>query len=98
MESDDMGQALRIEHLVHCANLGDGDAAFELGMAYSSGAGGLGVDLIEAHRWLNVATQHGHAPAAIWRSEIAAEMSAREVSEAQRRARATLAGGYRLAA
>ena len=90
--NDDHGTAAaHRSDLVDIATDGDGAAAFELGMAYSSGACGLGVDLVEAHRWLNVAALSGHHAAASWRQEIAAEMSARQVVEAQKLARATLA-------
>lgn len=66
-----------------------GATAFELGIAYSSGSGGVPLDLVQAHRWLNVAVMCGHRPALAWRAEIATEMSAREVVEAQRLARGT---------
>ena len=93
-----MGQAMRTDYLIDIAAAGDADAAFELGMAYSSGGGGMSFNLVEAHRWLNVAALSGHRLAASLRSEIAAEMSAREVVEAQRLARATLAMGMKRAA
>ena len=77
------------DDLRHSADAGDGVAAFELAMWHASGSGGLSVDLVRAHCWFNVASARGYAPAQDWRSEIAAEMSAREVVEAQRLARAT---------
>jgi TPR repeat protein len=80
------------EELEDSAMAGDEVAAFELAMCHASGSGGLrSVDLIQAHRWFNVAAALGYAPAASWRGEIAAEMSARQVVEAQKLARATLA-------
>ena len=85
-----MAQMHEIGALVGRASKGNGEAAFELGMAYSSGSGGLPVDLVQAHRWLNVATLCGYAPAAAWRQEIAMEMEGRDVVEAQRLARATV--------
>ncbi|MDO6413858.1 hypothetical protein Q4F19_05650 [Sphingomonas sp. BIUV-7] len=66
------------------------EAAFDLGMAYSSGSDGLPLDLVQAHRWLNVAALCGYRPALAWRAEIAAEMEGREIVEAQRLARATI--------
>ena len=68
---------------------GSGEAAFDLGMAYSSGSGGMPLDLVQAHRWFNVAALAGHRPALAMRAEVAAEMSAQQVVEAQRLARAT---------
>lgn len=66
------------------------EAAFELGMAYSSGSGGLPLDLVQAHRWMNVAALCGYRPALALRAEIAAEMEGKEIVEAQRLARATV--------
>jgi TPR repeat protein len=85
-----MAQMQEIGALVGSASQGNGASAFELGMAYSSGSGGLPVDLVQAHRWLNVATLCGYAPAAAWRQEIAMEMERGDVVEAQRLARATI--------
>ena len=78
------------DHLSSSASRGNGEAAFELGMAYSSGSGGIPLDLVQAHRWLNVAALCGHRPAQAWRAEIAAEMSAGEVATAQKLARGTI--------
>ncbi len=85
-----MAQMQEIGALVGRASKGNGEAAFELGMAYSSGSGGLPVDLVQAHRWLNVAALCGYPPAAAWRQEIATEMERSDVCEAQRLARATV--------
>ena len=92
-----MTMALRVDQQT-VASSGDGAAAFELGMAYSSGGGGLPFDLVQAHRWLNVAALLGYRPALSWRAEIAADMSAGEVVEAQKLARATLTMELRKAA
>jgi hypothetical protein len=78
------------DDLRHSAERGDGVAAFELAMGHASGSGGLSVDLVRAHCWFNVANARGYAAAGPWRQEIAAEMSGREVAEAQKLARATL--------
>lgn len=80
----------------HCE--GDEDALYSLGVAYSTGSNGLACDLVEAHRWLNIAASLGHGDAAICRAEVADEMTAREIAEAQRRARAWLQVGRRRAA
>ena len=69
----------------------DSEACFDLGVAYSTGEGGLECDLIEAHMWFNLAAARGHQDAADLRAEIAEEMTAREIAEAQRRARQWLA-------
>ena len=93
-----MARMVRIEDLVSSAAGGDEVAAFELAMCYASGSGGTAVDLVQAHRWFNVAAACGYQAAQDWRHEIAMEMSAREVVEAQKLARATLAGLFRKAA
>jgi hypothetical protein len=72
------------------AAAGDVDALFDLGVAYSSGTDEIAVDLIEAHKWFNLAALSGDVRAQEWRAEIADEMSAREIAEAQRQARAWL--------
>jgi len=69
---------------------GDADALFELGVAYSTGAEGTGVDLIEAHKWFNLAALNGDGRGQESRAELADYMSAREIAEAQRQARAWL--------
>ena len=69
---------------------GNADALYDLGMAYSSGSGGIEVDLIEAHKWFNLAALNGSAEATMCRADISDEMTAREIAEAQRQARAWL--------
>ena len=59
---------------------------FALGMNYSVGAG-VAVDLIEAHKWFNIAAMRGHADAARLRREIAEQMADAEIGRAQRAAR-----------
>ena len=76
-------------HLAEAA-AGDPDALYELGVAYSTGTHGLDVDLIEAHKWFNLAALNGSERGQECRAEIAEEMTAREIAEAQRQARAWL--------
>ena len=66
------------------------DALYELGVTYSTGRGGICVDLIEAHKWFNLAALSGCTRGQECRAEIAAEMTAREIAEAQRQARGWL--------
>lgn len=87
-----------IETRLADAACGSPDACFELGMAYSSGSGDMIVDLVQAHKWFNLAALGGSAEAQHWRAEIAEEMSAREIAEAQRQARAWLVETTRRAA
>lgn len=48
------------------------------------------MDLIEAHKWFNLAAMMGDDRGAHARADIAHDMVAREIAEAQRRARAFL--------
>jgi hypothetical protein len=77
---------------------GDAGACFDLGVAFSTGSNGAKCDLIEAHKWFNLAAARGHEEAAHCRADISDEMTAREIAEAQRRARQWLAEGSRRAA
>jgi TPR repeat protein len=91
-----MGHSLKaanflIESRIADAASGDVQALYDLGIAYSTGSGGIPVDLVEAHKWFNLAALNGSAPAQECRAEIADDMSAREIAEAQRQARAWLA-------
>lgn len=77
---------------------GDGSAAYDLGVFYSTGTGGVGYDLVEAHKWFNLACLAGHRAAQAARSEVADDMTAREIATAQAAARAVLAMNQRRAA
>ncbi|MEP3052333.1 MAG: hypothetical protein ABJP48_06255 [Erythrobacter sp.] len=77
---------------------GDASAYFDLGVAFSTGGQGAECDLIEAHKWFNLAAAQGHEEASWCRADISEEMTAREIAEAQRRARQWLADERRKAA
>jgi hypothetical protein len=64
----------------------DAESCFGLGMNYSSGAG-VAVDLVQAHKWFNIAAMRGHSEGARLRREIAEQMSDSEIGCAQRAAR-----------
>lgn len=87
-----------IESRLADAARGNADALYDLGMAYSTGAGGVDVDLIEAHKWFNLAALNGSEEAMMCRADISDEMTAREIAEAQRQARAWLQATDRRAA
>jgi len=79
-----------VENRIAAAMQGDVNAYFDLGLAYSAGTGGVGLDLVEAHKWFNLAALGHHARGQQCRAEVAADMSMREIAEAQRQARAWL--------
>jgi TPR repeat protein len=98
-----MGNSLKsatflIESRLAQAACGNADALYELGIAYSSGTCGIEVDLIEAHKWFNLAALNGSSRGQACRAEISEEMTAREIAEAQRQARAWLNETVRRAA
>lgn len=64
----------------------DAEDCFGLGMIYSSGAG-VAVDLVQAHKWFNIAAMRGHRHAGQVRREIAEQMNDGEIGCAQRAAR-----------
>jgi uncharacterized protein len=87
-----------MESRIADAARGSVSALFDLGVAYSTGSGGIEVDLVEAHKWFNLAAVNGHEEAMHCRAEISDEMTAREIAEAQRQARAWLQLSERRAA
>ncbi len=77
-------------HVANCltaASQGDISALFDLGVAYSTASDGFPADFVEAHKWFNLAASRGHEEATWCRADISDEMTAREIAEAQRRAR-----------
>jgi TPR repeat protein len=90
--------AFLMDSWVADAARGDADALYELGVAYSTGTHGTEVDLVEAHKWFNLAALNGSEVGQNCRAEIAEEMTAREIAEAQRQARAWLSTSCRRAA
>jgi len=76
-----------MERRLRDAARGDAQARFDLGVAYSCGAGGVPVDLVEAHMWFNLAALVGSEEGQHCRAEVAGEMTAREIAQAQRLAR-----------
>ena len=87
-----MGNSLKsatflIESRLRDAARGDARAYYDLGMIYSSGSGGSTIDLVEAHKWFNLAAVAGSEEAQHCRAEIAEDMTAREIAIAQRAAR-----------
>ena len=68
------------------AQTGAPNALFELGMLYATGRD-VAPDLVVAHKWFNLAAVRGNGVALIHRRELALEMSAMQIAEAQKLAR-----------
>jgi uncharacterized protein len=96
--ADESREDLLVASCLAAAAQGDTSAYYDLGVAYSTGSHGVDCDLIEAHKWFNLAAVAGHAEAAMCRADISDEMTAREVAEAQRRAREWISASSRRAA
>jgi len=60
---------------------------YRLGLEASTGGETGEFDLITAHKWFNLAAMQGNLEARAYRAELANEMTAEEVAEAQRLAR-----------
>lgn len=91
MASSLKSAAFLMQSRIADAEGGNVDALFELGIAYSTGSEGVDIDLVAAHKWFNLAALNGSERAQECRADIADEMSAREIAEAQKQARAWLA-------
>jgi len=68
----------------------NGDTLFQLGLMYSAGRD-VDIDLIEAHKWFNLAALRGNEAAKQYRMEISRELSKADIAKAQRMARQWLA-------
>lgn len=62
------------------------DDMHRLGLACSTGQEAP-LDLVEAHKWFNLAALHGNGEAKLYRKDIAAQLSGEEIAAAQRAAR-----------
>jgi TPR repeat protein len=82
----DMG----MERFDVAAQTGAPDALFELGMLYATGLD-VEADLVVAHKWFNLAAMRGNRSALAHRVELAGEMSASQIAQAQKLAREWLA-------
>lgn len=72
------------------ASGGTSDALYQLGLMYCVGRD-VELDLVEAHKWFNLAALRGNADAKCYRLEIAHEMTKSEIVRAQRLAREWMA-------
>ena len=74
------GAEFLIRSRIADAERGNVDALFDLGVVYSTGRGGAPVDLVEAHKWFNLAALSGCTRGQQCRAEISLEMTAREIA------------------
>jgi TPR repeat protein len=81
---------LGVERFEAAAQTGAADSLFELGMLYATGLD-VETDLVVAHKWFNLAALRGNRAALARRIELAREMSANQIAQAQKLAREWLA-------
>ena len=98
MANGEKSAAFLLESRLRDVAAGRPGAAYDLGILYWTGTAGIGPDLIEAHKWFNLAAMSGDVAAQEARAEVAEDMTAREIAEAQRQARAWLQSTMRAAA
>lgn len=60
---------------------------FRLGLIYSTEMEDRGPDFVEAHKWFSLAAMMGNLPAKAYREELKFEMTATDLTLAQRAAR-----------
>lgn len=72
------------------AHGGQADALFELGLSYCTGRDGV-LDLVQAHKWFNLAALRGNDDAKRYRLELSRDMTKSEITQAQKLAREWLA-------
>ena len=91
MPADDAGADMLVAECLAAAAQGDISAYFDLGVAFSTGSHGIACDMVEAHKWFNLAAMRGNDDAKRFRQEISREMTRVQIAAAQRRARQWLA-------
>jgi TPR repeat protein len=68
------------------AQVDGADALFQLGLMYCVGRD-VELDLIEAHKWFNLAALRGNDSAKSYRLELSREMTKKQIAAAQKSAR-----------
>lgn len=87
--AEDFQSKTSLEFWLDGAEQGQPEAFYNLGLLYSTG-NGVDIDLVQAHKWFNLAALRGSEEARHCRAQLAQDMSAGEIAEAQRQARAWL--------
>ena len=90
---------LEVREAEKAANeIASAEGMFRLGLIYSTDVEDRGPDFIEAHKWFSLAAMMGNLPAKAYREELKFEMSASDLTLAQRAARGWLAENRELLA
>ena len=82
-----MSISLHADALMSATAILSSEEMYRLGLEASVGGDEAALDLINAHKWFNLAAMMGNIEARTYRAELAQEMTVEEVAEAQRLAR-----------
>ncbi|MEE2692778.1 MAG: sel1 repeat family protein [Pseudomonadota bacterium] len=82
-----MSISIQAEALISAEPILSGEEMYRLGLAASTGGDDGSFDLINAHKWFNLAAMQGNLEARAYRAELSKEMTPDEIAEAQRLAR-----------
>ena len=91
MKGHRMTIAMGVETLEAAEPLLSDAEMYRLGLEASTINDDGAFDLINAHKWFNLAAMQGNLEARAYRAELAKEMTAEEIAEAQKLAREYLA-------
>ena len=90
--AQDYAEAVRWYRLA--AEQGFANAQNNLGVTYETGQGVLQNNIL-SHMWYNIASENGYKKSSEWRDEIAAKMTAADISKAQAMAKECMSSGYK---
>ena len=77
----------RIEEILSAERIPTAEEMYRMGIEASTGVDGQEVDLVQAHKWFNLAALQGNEEASFYRRQLTEEMDARQIAAAQRDAR-----------
>lgn len=82
-----MSITVQTDALMSATAIMSSEEMYRLGLEASVESDGGSFDLVNAHKWFNLAAMMGNIEARTYRAELAREMTAEEIAEAQRLAR-----------
>lgn len=82
-----MSITVQTDALTSATAIMSGEEMYRLGLEASVESDEGAFDLVNAHKWFNLAAMMGNIEARTYRAELAREMTAEEIAEAQRLAR-----------
>lgn len=77
----------RIEEILSAERIPTAEEMYRMGIEASTGVDGQEIDLVQAHKWFNLAALQGNEEASFYRRQLTEEMDARQIAAAQRDAR-----------